>query len=56
VRAVRAPNMGITGTVTAIPTNARRTDTGDKVFGAEVDLGEETPPVFIPLANLEVLR
>ncbi|MCP4591910.1 MAG: hypothetical protein GY842_14340, partial [bacterium] len=27
VRAVRAPYMGIAGTVTALPTNARRTDT-----------------------------
>ncbi len=55
VRAVRAPYMGAVGTVTALPAHARRAETGIKVRGAEVDLGQEAP-VFIPLANLEVLR
>jgi hypothetical protein len=55
VRAVRAPYMGQVGTVAALPARARLIDTGAKVRGAEVDLGQESP-VFIPLANLEILR
>jgi len=55
VRVVRAPYMGAVGTVVALPVHARRIKTGIKVHGAEIDLGQGTP-VFIPLANLEVLR
>ncbi len=55
VRAVRAPYMGAVGKIVTLPAQARRTETGGKALGAEVDLGQETP-VFIPLANLEVLR
>ena len=55
VRAVRAPYMGAVGTVVALPVHARRIQTGARVHGAEIDLGQE-PPVFIPLVNLEVLR
>ncbi|MBU0704770.1 MAG: hypothetical protein KKC18_12990 [Chloroflexi bacterium] len=55
VRAVRAPYMGQTGAIVAFPPHARLIDTGAKVRGAEIDLGQETP-VFIPLANLEILR
>ena len=55
VRAVRAPYMGAVGTVTALPGRARSIETGAKVLGAEVDLGQDAP-VFIPLANLEILR
>lgn len=55
VRVVRAPYMGAVGTVTALPTHARRTETGGKVHGAEVDLGQEVS-AFVPLVNLEVLR
>ncbi len=55
VRAVRAPYMGAVGVVTALPAQARRTETGAKVHGAHVDLGQESP-IFIPLVNLEVLR
>lgn len=55
VRAVRAPYVGVVGTVTALPTHPRRIETGAKVHGAEVDVGQETP-LFIPLMNLEVLR
>jgi hypothetical protein len=55
VRVVRAPYMGAVGKVVAIPSHARRIETGAKVHGAEVDLGEGAP-VFIPLFNLEVLR
>lgn len=55
VRVMRAPYMGTVGTVTALPAYARRTETGARVHGAEVDL-EQATTVFIPLANLEVLR
>jgi hypothetical protein len=55
VRVVRAPHMGAVGTVVALPAHARRVETGGRIQGAEVDLGQEAP-VFVPLANLEVLR
>jgi hypothetical protein len=55
VRLVRAPYVGAVGTVIALPTRPRTIDTGARVNGAEVDLGQEAP-VFVPLANLEVLR
>jgi len=55
VRLVRAPHIGTAGTVVALPGHARRIQTGAVVYGAEVDLGQEAP-VFVPLANLEVLR
>lgn len=54
VRIVRAPYSGQVGVVTAVPEHARRIETGARVRGAEVKLGQET--VFVPLANLEVLR
>ena len=55
VRVVRAPYMGAVGTVVALPPHPRRIETEAMVHGAEVDLGQEAP-VFVPLANLEVLR
>nr|HID15105.1 hypothetical protein [Anaerolineae bacterium] len=55
VRVVRAPYIGAVGTVTALPAHARRIETGARVRGAEVDLGQRAP-VFVPLANLEILR
>jgi len=55
VRLVRAPYMGATGTVVALPPHARRIETGARVRGAEVDIGQEAP-IFVPLMNLEVLR
>jgi len=55
VRLVRAPYTGAVGTVVALPAHARHVETGARVRGAEVDLGREAP-VFVPLANLEVLR
>jgi len=54
VRIVRAPHLGATGTVAALPPRARSIETGARVRGAEVDIGLEAP-VFVPLANLEVL-
>jgi len=55
VRMVQAPYMGTVGTVKALPAHARRIETGAKVHGAEVDVGQESP-IFVPLANLEILR
>ena len=55
VRVVRAPHMSAVGTIMALPTYARSIDTGARVRGAEVDVGQKTP-IFVPLANLEVLR
>jgi hypothetical protein len=55
VRLVRAPYVGAVGTVIALPAHPRTIETGARVHGAEVDLGQEAP-VFVPLANLEVLR
>jgi hypothetical protein len=55
VRVVRAPLMGAVGALVALPTHARRIETGARVRGAEVDLNQ-AEPVFVPLANLEVLR
>jgi len=55
VRALRAPYVGKVGVIAALPSRPRIIDTGARVRGAEVDLGQENP-VFIPLVNLEVLR
>jgi len=55
VRIVRAPHMGEVGTVMPPLPRTGRIETGGRVQGAEVNLdGEE--PIFVPLANLEVLR
>jgi len=55
VRVTRAPHMGVAGTVVALPAHARSIETGARVRGAEVDVGDgET--IFVPLMNLEVLR
>jgi len=55
VRVIRAPHMGAVGTVRALPAHARRIETGVRVHGAEVDVGQEAP-IFVPVANLEILR
>jgi hypothetical protein len=55
VRLVRTPHAGKVGTVVALPVHARRIETGIRVHGAEVDVGQEAP-IFAPLANVEVLR
>ncbi|MGC9399429.1 MAG: hypothetical protein ACP5HM_09865 [Anaerolineae bacterium] len=51
VRILRNPYLGMTGTVTELPSVPSRVETGARFRGAHVDLGEET--VFIPLVNLE---
>lgn len=55
VRLVRAPYTGAVGTVVAIPVHAHQIQTGARVHGAKVDLGQDAP-IFAPLENLEVLR
>jgi len=55
VRLVRAPYLGVAGTVVALPAHAHPIETGARVHGAQVDIGQGAP-VFVPLANLEVLR
>lgn len=55
VRVTRAPHNGAVGTVRALPPRACRIETGARVRGARVDLGQGAP-TFIPLANLEILR
>jgi hypothetical protein len=55
VRVVRAPYIGAVGKVLALPEQVRQIETGARVHGAEVDLGQGEP-VFVPLLNLEVLR
>jgi len=55
VRLVRAPYVGAVGTVVALPAHAHPIETGARVHGAQVDIGQEAP-VFVPLVNLEILR
>ena len=55
VRVIRAPHLGKVGTVAKLDDRPRRVETEARVRGAELDLGIESP-VFVPLANLEVLR
>ncbi len=55
VRVTRAPHNGAVGTVRALPAHPCRIETGARVRGAKVDLGQGAP-TFIPLANLEILR
>jgi hypothetical protein len=56
VRVVRPPYLGAVGAVVAVPASARRVDSGARIYGAEVDLGEEAGVVFVPYVNLELLR
>jgi hypothetical protein len=55
VRVISGPRISAVGTVLRIPPHARYIDTGARVRGAELDLGEEEA-VFVPLMNLEILR
>ena len=55
VRLTRAPSMGSAGTIVDIPSRTRAIETGARVLGAIVELGIQEH-VFVPLANLEILR
>jgi hypothetical protein len=54
VRILRAPYLGATGEVVGLPARARAIQTGGRVRGADVDIGQAAP-VFVPVANLEIL-
>jgi len=56
VRVLRLPYMGQVGTIVDLPKFARRIATGARVRGAEVKLESADLPVFVPLANLEIMR
>jgi hypothetical protein len=54
VRIVRAPRLGVVGTVVGLPPYGRRIETGARARCADVDIGQgET--VAIPLVNLDIL-
>jgi hypothetical protein len=55
VRIVRAPYTGTVGRVVGLPSHKRRIETGARVYGATIDVGQGSP-IFVPRANLEVLR
>jgi hypothetical protein len=55
VRIIRDPYLGAVGKITKLPGDVRSTETGARVQGAEIDMGQASP-VFVPLANLEILR
>ncbi|HET90517.1 MAG TPA: hypothetical protein ENN99_07245 [Chloroflexi bacterium] len=55
VRVVHEPYQSAIGTIKTLPGQPRVIETGARVLGAEVDLGQGTP-IFVPLVNLEVLR
>jgi hypothetical protein len=55
VRVVRAPYLGQVGTVVNLVDHPQHIETDARVRGAIVDLEQENS-VFVPLANLEVLR
>lgn len=54
VRLVQAPYVGAVGKIVALPAHAQRIETGAREMTAQVDVGGGAP-VFVPLANLEVL-
>lgn len=55
VRIMRAPYTGTVGRVVGLPSHKRRIETGARIFGAEIDVGQGSP-IFVPRANLEILR
>jgi len=56
VRLLRAPHAGAVGTVVDLPQSARSIATGARVRGAEVKLESSEASVFVPFANLEIIR
>jgi hypothetical protein len=52
VRALRDPYLGMTGTVSELPSGLITVQTGARLRGAYVDFGEEETQ-FVPFANLE---
>jgi len=56
VRLLRAPHLGVVGNVTSLPQLPRRIETGARMRGAEVKVDSMETPIFVPLANLEIIR
>jgi hypothetical protein len=55
VRVIRAPHLGAIGTVIDLPALPQMVESGAKLPVAVVDL-EEEEPVFVPVANLELIH
>jgi hypothetical protein len=56
VRVVRPPYLGAVGVIEEMVAKTRRVESGARVYGAEVKLGAAAETVFVPYANLELLR
>lgn len=56
VRVTRQPHLSQMGEVVALPEMARTVESGAKLKGAEIKLDDESGTVFVPLANLELIR
>ena len=56
VRVVRPPYLGAVGVIEEMVAKTRRVESGARVYGAEVRLGTAAETVFVPYANLELLR
>ena len=55
VRGLRAPYLGMIGTVTDLPANPLTVEAGTRLLAAEVAF-EGAEPVLVPIANLELIR
>jgi hypothetical protein len=56
VRAIRPPYLGAVGVVESLPGQLQRLDSGVRMRGALVRLPGSPEAVFVPYANLELLR
>jgi hypothetical protein len=55
VRGLRAPHLGVTGTVTNLPTLPQVVESGARLAVAEVERLKDGKTVSVPLANLELI-
>jgi hypothetical protein len=53
---VRPPYLGAIGVIEEMVAKTQRVESGARVYGAEVKLGTAAETVFVPYANLELLR
>ncbi len=56
VRIIRQPHLSQTGQVVALPAMARMVESGARLKGAEIKLDDESDTLFVPLANLDLIR
>jgi len=56
VRVVRPPHLGEVGVIEEMVAKTRRVESGARMYGAEVKLSSAAETVFVPYANLELLR